>query len=665
MSETKNIVISWVDAFPWIERAVSQQKRRVELPSPADVSRQWLRAIDPSAETFDVMVGRVVELAQDAMPMTSLGEIFPFVPHNYAMNNEAIRGFDANDATHTPAQAFEDVAPIYLIDSIELEHYAVFDEKAFFVSLGKINADSALNQTDELLDIVADLPTVEVAEKPAPALSDLPAPTDMVYELVEDFLTQFNERDLRILMGRKLEQPAKTLDALGAEFGITRERVRQLESLINRQMTAWFDNNDEVALHSMLIRKHVGKICTLESLLAKFPALTENINDLDLPSWYVFDQFDDSFESDGTWVTVPSLKEVAADFDDVFEAHVTEEGFIELDRLSELLEGWGSASITGITAWAQSRGYRVVGNLLVSPEIRSMNSLAVVALANLGVPASETDLHALVAADKSIRSFSNQLASDSRLIRAANAMWALASWGGTEYLGIRQEILRRVDENETVTLAELVAELPALYNVAASSVHTYATTWPLESVGGVVRRASKPVAPTRPLYRGKGVIFIDGGLAFRMVVNADNLRGSGFALPSPLAGALGVVQGGEREFMATGSEKPVRIRWKKMQPQASSIQPNLKQLGAKLGDVVALTFVDGRSNVVSFGPLTDEPGEAIRQLLLLTPTTPLTTAAIATALGLASTSTWAEILELVQLRHETELLAAIQSFMSL
>jgi hypothetical protein len=78
---------------------------------------------------------------------------------------------------------------------------------------------------------------------------------------------------------------------------------------------------------------------------------------------------------------------------------------------------------------------------------------------------------------------------------------------------------------------------------------------------------------------------------------------------------------------------------------------------------VAVTFKDGVSNVVRYGELRTEPGEAIRQLLLLDPAIPMTTASVATALGLKSTSSWQEILDLVQLRHENDLLAAIKSFM--
>lgn len=730
--------IRWVDAFPWIPRALIRRNRSAGINEKVDMPRRWLRAIDDTHPGFDDLCSQLVELAYETMSTWTIAEIFPLISEDEPLSNLGGQDLEDSKTATTRWQSFGDVAEFQLEELFEggyvsivrmreiLVRFAVFNAALFVENSKKIDELTPLSPDEdwfsEFTPLEDDQPVEQASgpflEKPEPNENETKtlaaittilqwlasnneltkpifkvlidgsgAPADVtlavetlenirglnwlepeepgepVFALLEDFLETFDERDNFILWGRLLTVPKMSLEAIGQEFDLTRERIRQLESIISAKVSHWFETNKDVSLHSELIRHHVGKICSLESLLEKFPALDENLYEQDTPSWFAFDQFDDSFESDGTWVTVPSLRDVAAEFDAIFDENATEDGYIETSRLAELVSDWGSADFETILLWAQSRGYSRVGDVLAGTTIRSMQSLAVVALAHFGEPTAEEELHALVAPQNTIRAFSNQLAGDPRLIRAGAGTWALASWGGTEYRGIREEILRRVDLTGSTSLAALLEELPALFNVAPASVRTYATSWPLEAQGDVVRRAIKPVTPNRPIHRGRGVAFIDGGLAYRLVVNADHMRGSGFPIPSPLAGAIGLVQSQTKDFEPTSDEKPVKISWIRAQAQVSSIRPNLMQLGADVGDVIALTFRDGVSNVVSYGQLKTEPGEAIRQLLLLDPLTPMTTASVASALGLPSASTWDEILQLVQIRHETELLVAIQSFM--
>lgn len=49
------------------------------------------------------------------------------------------------------------------------------------------------------------------------------------YELLRKHLAQMSERDRAILTARRLQQPVATLEALSQKYGISRERVRQIE----------------------------------------------------------------------------------------------------------------------------------------------------------------------------------------------------------------------------------------------------------------------------------------------------------------------------------------------------------------------------------------------------------------------------------------------------
>jgi RNA polymerase sigma-32 factor len=48
--------------------------------------------------------------------------------------------------------------------------------------------------------------------------------------LLQQALTELPERDRRIFVQRRLAESPPTLEDLGKEFGISRERVRQLEA---------------------------------------------------------------------------------------------------------------------------------------------------------------------------------------------------------------------------------------------------------------------------------------------------------------------------------------------------------------------------------------------------------------------------------------------------
>jgi len=58
-------------------------------------------------------------------------------------------------------------------------------------------------------------------------------------ERVREFAKQLDERDRRVLELRILAEEPKTLQELGAEFGVSRERVRQLEARLVARLTEY------------------------------------------------------------------------------------------------------------------------------------------------------------------------------------------------------------------------------------------------------------------------------------------------------------------------------------------------------------------------------------------------------------------------------------------
>lgn len=70
-------------------------------------------------------------------------------------------------------------------------------------------------------------------------VSDEPLPDEVVGKAIDDerrtrwlskALSTLNTRELRIIRERRLSEDGMTLEALGATLGISKERVRQIES---------------------------------------------------------------------------------------------------------------------------------------------------------------------------------------------------------------------------------------------------------------------------------------------------------------------------------------------------------------------------------------------------------------------------------------------------
>lgn len=66
---------------------------------------------------------------------------------------------------------------------------------------------------------------------------------DIVQKLVEEFAKSLTDKEKIILFDRMYADVPKTLQELGEQFGITRERVRQLESRLTKKLRKYFEEH--------------------------------------------------------------------------------------------------------------------------------------------------------------------------------------------------------------------------------------------------------------------------------------------------------------------------------------------------------------------------------------------------------------------------------------
>lgn len=419
------------------------------------------------------------------------------------------------------------------------------------------------------------------------------------YALLESFINELTNREIQILIGRVLKDKPDSLELIGEEFGITRERVRQLESKLLTNLRDWFSTDALILGFSKDFNARIGNLILLEDLLRDFPELTKEVSSLGLPTWYVFDKFDDSFESDGKWVASPSMSQVAQSFDSLFDQSKSSENFLDFDEFQRLITSWTDTEVENIVEWCLSRGYLICDKIIIGPANHTLLSVSHALLASRTLPISTDELWNLIPLARSMRSLANQLGDDERFARVGPNLWALKKNTESEYKSIRDELEKSIKDNGPTHIQILEDELESKFGVSKASVRTYANNWPFQIVNDIVDFAETNTSSGRDFSRTKRSYYLsDSKFAIRSVVSTDHLRGSGFAIPSGLAAKLGVQPGTERIFKhhETGSE--LSLRWPGLQPQMSSIRKPMNMLGAEVGDQFKLIF-DGPNISIS------------------------------------------------------------------
>ena len=482
------------------------------------------------------------------------------------------------------------------------------------------------------------------------------------------FLNSLGPRDRTILLYRLLLKPKRTLDAVGIELNLTRERVRQIEKSIRQALDKWISANEEINAFCDRVVEAIGLVATSASVFEQVPEALEEVSIeitkgeiVTIPTWQLAQNLTGSFQNDEKWFFAPDKNAVSEIFQSKFSASSGQKLFVEPDQVLDVFDGWGSASPEELLTWAQSIGYKIAHGALVAPTVKSMNDLSAIALEINGGPMSTSELHLKVAPSKSARSLANQITEDPRIHRVGPESWGLVEWGDEEFTSIRDAILLRVDRTGTYLLDDLVAELTSKFGVAESSVRVYAGSWPLRIEGGIVSRQEEDVTPQgRPFPRSRGSYITEGKFAFRTKVTFDHLRGSGSQFPTALAVSLGNSIGQAKVFSSVKTGNPIRLSWNGNQATISTMKAELEQIGAVVGEDIAVIFDAGTVHFEKLEPSSGEPFEDLGRLCLIPGGVKVSRISVARSIGLDETAVWDDILQSAIARKDKELEDAVR-----
>lgn len=497
---------------------------------------------------------------------------------------------------------------------------------------------------NRLVTVVADELIDTAAERPAAVL--------------EQRLKELDPRELMILQERTFADAPMTLDALGLELDLTRERVRQIEKKMNEALKTDLVDGPFGDL-AAAIRSRIGNVCSLEYLLAEFPALDETVPAVGQPAWRVVDRLDSSFEIEQGWAAVPTVSKAASHTLNAARAAADDMGLVDIPVLASALEITLPARRRELHAWLDYVGLPTYHDRIVV-EARSIPDWAVIVLNHESRSLSLAEIVDLMPVDRAETSVRNAISADPRITRVGRDSYGLAAWGLEEYAGIRELIGRYVDaRGGEATLDELVTDLTERFDVAETSVRAYAMAFPyLVRAGRVMRRAEGSQEQGR-LSDSRRTYARGTDLLYRFQITEDHWRGSGSVMPADLARLLGLREGDTRHLASVDGQQS--MYWTGLQPSLGSVKRLVESLNVQPGQWVMAAFesegnFDLRPLVVS-----GKEGLALAQALTGTQGVPPGEArsAIAEALGLPRESPWASIIAAAQSRGEDDLANAL------
>lgn len=421
-------------------------------------------------------------------------------------------------------------------------------------------------------------------------------------EVVDEVFAALDDRQRAIARDRLYAGQRATLDELAQRFSVTRERIRQIERDLRDHVEAWLSGPGAAQLvaHVTWLRTRLGSAVPADDLAAAVPWHREELRTLGIPAWRFVRTLLTGYEQADGWLVSGGADELREKTRQLFT-----------DGPRPIGEAVSMVAQLGVREDVAERWLLDVPQLRVLdqhvvPWPRSINEKAEAVLAVSGAPLTPEEIQERIGEDYSLVGIRNQLTADDRFRRIDRNKYGLTRWGGDEYLGIREMIVREIERaGGEASVSTIVTNLTARYDVSESSVRAYAGGPGFERTQrGWVRVAGtspaepysprKDVSETRRSFRSR-----DGRWWHRVDVNAEHLRGSGSPLPTGFAAYLGMAPGGQ--LTASSPSGDVVISWHN-QPTMGSIRNTLADFNAKDGDHVFLTVSDGGELLTRYLP---------------------------------------------------------------
>ena len=490
-------------------------------------------------------------------------------------------------------------------------------------------------------------PALETATRQDEGLGpDLAAVEGM--RVISTWLSGLDPRRLDIVRQRLVAREAATLEEVGTTYGVTRERIRQLESRLvaeTRKLTA--QATGDAALTSLIdeLRDRAGSLAPLREVLE-----VEHERDLNLTSRVLLWMAD--------YVCTDTL--LLADGFALPTAHylpLVDDGPL-LDRVTlheELLRDGVRPEYLPVAEASLEGVKEVDGALVLWPRSAVDRCLAILTVR--GEPMSVEALIDGLGEQMSVRSLRQRLYEDERFVRASKDRIGLRAWGAGEYTTI-VSLMRAAVTDGPRPLAHVAEELRRDFDVRPSSVNSYARAplFVVEDGTLRLRGADEPFEVSEEPQRVSGLYrSSESELIWHCRIDEDLQRGSGRTVPKELATFFGLVPGGTVELGHGGDTVVMTwLRESHLGPSLGSLRALATEAGGKSGDVLRLFFNRDYEDVTAELVGASGPGESDVQALARLTGLPERQCRSRAAMGLAVDTAGADIVAVLRARGDVD-----------
>ncbi len=412
----------------------------------------------------------------------------------------------------------------------------------------------------------------------------------VVSSRISNIINGGSDREQLIVRLRLARSPPETLDAVGVQLGVTRERVRQIQLRIEKKINTAV--NKDISIIAGMLEEILDPIVpdttmtqVLRRVLPGHSVLADMLFRKKLIELMQYSRQGKTYFDRKAVELLGRLRKRAQDFaDDV--------GLLNTQQLIDQLPS---------DEWRQY--WPIIRTQLELHEIQGMLAIrdstkarVKAALLSIGRPATRKEI-----------AFAGDLPDDGvvgptlsnvpSVVRATKERWGLREWVDDEYEGIVGEIIQRIEEDGgSTTVERILKELPKKFNVSAASVRSYMHTSRFAIQDGWISVANASTVRLRNLddvIHGRDS---DGAPYWTFIVNGRYLEGfSVTGVPPEIAREAGCEPDSKTEVRITNLEhcRNLSLHWRLASPNGASlgyIADPLRKIGLGPGDRARITI---------------------------------------------------------------------------
>ncbi len=440
----------------------------------------------------------------------------------------------------------------------------------------------------------------DLAELPIQEITGCIRISDTLTDRLRSFRDTMSPREDRLIAQRLFREHPVTLESLAQSFGVSRERMRQIQERLKQKLDT--EVGRELDILANVVRDELGAVNTLEELDRAVAEVLPNPNvgvfgapadsslaaELDLArrmlrSRLDYAQLNALCLNEAALRLVETMRGAASEVTD-------EAGLIDEEAMRDRLPSreWDGVFPRLMTAC----GFKAIqGHWAVRSSISARTK---VALLQIGRPARKVEIAAVAGLDAV--QVGGALARLDTIGRADSRRWGLKEWYEEEYEGIPTMIMQRIRQDGGATsLNRLLEDLPRKFGVSDKSVYSMVRAPRFQIEDGLVSLADESAIRLRRLRDIVHGRTTNGDPYWTFRVEDRYLRGYSLTgLPPEIACALGAAPPASSSTVAVVSPTmcgPLSVNWRLTSVSGGSLgrlSRPLAKLGVGDGDYVRL-----------------------------------------------------------------------------